>query len=131
VDQTQTYTVNDEPAWIAQPGEWYIVERQEGGWVLAYWEGDSPAWSVWFEVDARVQLSVRDRPIPAGDLWVQILAPTQTYSMTDEPAWIAQPGEWYRVISQDADWALAYWEGDSPEAAVWIQIDARAQLMRA
>jgi hypothetical protein len=130
-EETQTYGIDNNPAWIAQPGEWYIVERQEGGWVLAYWEGDSPAWSVWIEVDGRVQLSVLDRPIPPGDLWAQILAPTEAYTPTDQLAWIAQPGEWYRVLTQEGNWVLAHWEGDPPTNAVWIQVDGRVQLSRA
>jgi hypothetical protein len=31
-----------------------------------------------------------------------------------EPAWIALSGEWYRVLTQEDNWVLAYWERDSP-----------------
>jgi hypothetical protein len=101
---------------------------QENGWALAYWEGDSPALSVWIEADGRVQISVQDRPLPPPDYWLQILAPTEAYTPTDALAWVASPGEWYRQISQDGGWALAYWEGDSPSAAVWIQLDNRVAV---
>jgi hypothetical protein len=70
-------------------------------------------------------------PPPVSELWLLVLDATQTYTVTDEPAWIAQPGEWYRVIMQEADWALAHWEGDPPEVAVWIQLDGRVQLTQA
>jgi hypothetical protein len=127
---TQTYGQDDSPQWIAQPGEWYVVERQEGGWALAYWEGDSPAWSVWFQVDPRVEVSVQNRVIPGQALWLLILGPTQAYGQDDSPAWIAQPGEWYQVIQQDANWVLAFWEGDTPAGAVWIELDSRVDLQR-
>ncbi len=57
VQPSQTYGLDDSPQWIAQPGEWYVVQRIEDGWALAYWEGDSPEWSVWIPVDERVELS--------------------------------------------------------------------------
>ena len=107
-----------------------MVERQEGGWALAYWEGDSPAWSVWFQVDNRVEMSVQDRVIPGQALWILVLAPTQTYGQDDSPAWIAQAGEWYQVIQQDGNWVLAFWEGDAPAAATWIELDGRVELQR-
>jgi hypothetical protein len=64
------------------------------------------------------------------DLWLVVFAPTQTYSITDEPLWTAEPGEWYRVLEQDEGWALAVWEHDPPEWTVWIEIDGRVQLVR-
>jgi len=67
-------------------------------------------------------------PPPARELWLVVLAPTQTYSVTDEPLWEAQAGEWYRVLGQENGWALAVWEGDPPESSVWIELDARVQL---
>ena len=127
---TQTYGLDNSPLWIAQPGEWYVVVSQEAGWALAYWEGDSPDWSVWIQIDGRVEVSVQDRAIPGQVLWALILAPTQTYAQDDSPAWIAAPGEWYQVIQQDGNWILAFWEGDTPAAAVWIQLDSRVQLQR-
>ncbi len=127
---TQAYGLDDSPLWIAQPGEWYVVERQEAGWALAYWEGDSPAWSVWIQVDARVEVSIQDRVIPGSALWVLILGATQAYGQDDSPAWIASPGEWYQVIQQDGNWVLAFWEGDTPASAVWIELDGRVNLQR-
>jgi hypothetical protein len=39
-----------------------------------------------------------------------------------DPAWTASPGEWYRVLQEDAGWVLGYWEGDSPASAVWMEV---------
>jgi hypothetical protein len=43
--------VADVVAWVAQPGEWYIVQGIEGGWALAVLDvdaaapgNDSPVW---------------------------------------------------------------------------------------
>jgi hypothetical protein len=61
----------------------------------------------------------------AEDIWLSILAPTPAYSMSDQVLWIASPGEWYWLISREGDWALAAWEFDPPEAAVWLELDDR------
>jgi len=45
-----------------------------------------------------------------------------------EPAWMALSGEWYRVLTQEDNWALAYWEGDSPEYAIWIGLTEAVAL---
>jgi hypothetical protein len=43
-----------EPVWIAQAGEWYIVQLVEGGYALAVLESDAAAAGndspVWFEI---------------------------------------------------------------------------------
>jgi uncharacterized repeat protein (TIGR01451 family) len=67
-------------------------------------------------------------PAAATQLWLEILAPTPAYGPDDEVWWEAQPGEWYQVISVEADWALAYFDGDIPENAVWIQVDERVSI---
>lgn len=54
-----------------------------------------------------------------------VFAPTPAYSLLDEVLWIAAPGEWYRLLTQEGGWALAVWEGDSPEWVVWIELDDR------
>lgn len=64
--ETQTLNVDGEAAWVASPEEWYLVTYQEPGWVLAFWEGDSPASVVWIEVDSRVELLIADRPLPVS-----------------------------------------------------------------
>jgi len=66
-------------------------------------------------------------PSPA-QLWLQVVGPTQTYAMDDSPAWEASPGEWYYVLSQDEGWALAVWEGDPPENAVWIELNENVEF---
>ncbi len=67
-------------------------------------------------------------PPRVPELWFQVLEPTPAYSSTDEVLWIAAPGEWYRVLDQDAGWALALWEFDPPDALVWIELDGRVEL---
>jgi hypothetical protein len=58
-------------------------------------------------------------------IWLLILDSTPAYSMTDEVLWVAAPDEWYWLISEEGGWALAAWEFDPPEAAVWIELDHR------
>jgi hypothetical protein len=128
---TEAVSTENEVLWIAQPGELYYVVREEGGWVLAIWEGDTPFWQVWIQLDARVQQLTLDRPGPGatiGQIWLVVFSPTDAYTVTMDPAWVANPGEWYRVVSIEADWALAVWEGDPPDVQVWIQIDNRVEI---
>jgi hypothetical protein len=66
-------------------------------------------------------------PATAGTLWVQILQPTQVYSVTDDPLWIATPGELYWVSMETPGWLLVVWEGDSKAWSVWIADDGRVQ----
>lgn len=72
----------------------------------------------------------------AGELWLLVLEPTAAFAPgADEPAWVAEPGEWYWVINRIAArdstgtgvWALAAWEFDPPSAAVLIRLDERVQ----
>jgi hypothetical protein len=60
-----------------------------------------------------------------GEMWLQILAPTQAYSVEMDPLWVATPGEWYIVTQTDGGWALAVWEGDTTGWSVWIEMDQR------
>jgi len=53
---------------------------------------------------------------------VLVLEPTPAYTPSMEVAWLATTGEWYRVLTQEEGWVLAYWEGDSPELVVWIEV---------
>lgn len=69
-------------------------------------------------------------PPPVAELWLVVFAPTQAYSVTDDPLWVSQPGEWYRILLEESGWALAVWESDPPEWAVWIELDQRVQLTR-
>jgi hypothetical protein len=118
-----------QPLWLAQPGEWYYVVAEEAGWALGIWEGDTAEEPVWIQIDTRAELQMADRPIPRPQLWLVVFAPTQTYSVTNDPLWVALPGEWYRVVRQETGWALAIWELDPPEWSVWIPLDG-VQLTR-
>jgi plastocyanin len=68
-------------------------------------------------------------PAPrAPELWLSVLEATPAYSMTDDILWIASPGEWYRILDQDAGWALTVWEFDPPDLTVWIELDGRVEV---
>ncbi len=43
-------------------------------------------------------------------------------------AWVASPGEWYRVLQYDANWALGVFESDPTNTAAWICLDERVEL---
>jgi hypothetical protein len=64
-----------------------------------------------------------------GEQWLQVLAPTQAYSIEMEPLWMAAPGEWYIVNTVEDGWALAVWEGDTTGWTVWMQMDQRVMSM--
>ena len=66
--------------------------------------------------------------IPAED-WLLILRPVQTYALNMEPLWIAEPGDWYRVALTEGGHALALWEYDADQWAVWIPLD-EATILR-
>jgi len=117
----QAYSTSDAPLWIAQPGEFYWVMRQEGSWILAVWEGDTCVWAVWIRADGVELITLNRRPPPdARALWVLIFGEVRTYSLTLAPLWVALPGEWYEVIRREDGWTLGRWEGDPPNLAVWI-----------
>jgi hypothetical protein len=95
---------------------------REPGWILGVWEGDTQGWAEWFRVDdAEIVLLNRAAPPPSGPVSLLIYEPTPVYSATMDPLWIAQPGEWYDVLSYGDGWALARREGDPPGSEVWIQ----------
>jgi hypothetical protein len=120
---TQMFSVDMAPLWIAQPGEWYYVVEMEAGWALVVWEGDSAEWTEWVPVDDRTALVITDRPVPMQPNFLVIQLPTIAYSVTMEPLYEAQPGEIYQIRMIESGWALAIWEGASPDEQVWIQID--------
>jgi len=64
-----------------------------------------------------------------GETWLQVLAPTDAYSLDMVPIWTAQPGEWYFVVRVEDGWALAIWEGDTTGWSVWISMDQRVTAM--
>jgi hypothetical protein len=120
-----------DPLWLAMPGEWYIVTEQDAGWALAVWEGDTTGWSVWIQMDQRVNATVIDRADPriASELWLVSHESTEAYSAASmQLVWMTSPGEWYRVLQTDGGWALAVYETDPLSASVWIPIDARVEL---
>jgi Domain of unknown function DUF11 len=122
VSPQQVYSVDDDPLWIAQNDELYWVAREEAGWLLVVWEGDSKAWSVWIRDQGVVRLTL-DRPAPpdAGDVWLVAFGRVQTYFEDMSPAWITSAGEWYFVILREGGWALVRYETDPPNIVVWIQ----------
>ena len=72
-------------------------------------------------------ITVIETPVPTpvpptgGTVWVRILTPQQTYSVTDDLLWIAQVGELYWVFLEQDGWLLVVWEGDTRAWSVWIR----------
>lgn len=66
---------------------------------------------------------------PDQELWAFVRARTEAFYPDGSPAWVAEPGEWYRVVEIDASqsWVLVYWEWDAPTNRVYIRADARLQ----
>src|SRR5581483_8241053 len=48
--------------------------------------------------------------------WLAVRSPTQAYGVDDSPLFVAQPGELYRVIQFQDDWALVQADGDPPSS---------------
>ena len=119
----QTFSVTDDPLWIAQVGELYWIELEEGGWLLVVWEGDTRAWSVWIR-DQGVQRMTLDQPAPpeTGQLWLVVFQPVQALFEDGSPAWIAGAGgpEWYQVLGRESGWVLGRSEDDPSAVPVWI-----------
>ena len=42
---------------------------------------------------------------------------------------MASPGEWYYVLDQSGGWALAAYDGDPPENAVWIELNENVTVV--
>lgn len=57
-----------------------------------------------------------------------VIEPTEAYTPDDEIAWEAESSEVYNVLLVEGDWALAHWEHDPPEQAVWLKLDERVSL---
>jgi plastocyanin len=68
------------------------------------------------------------QPPTPPEVWILVLDDTPAFTLTDDFAWIALPGEWYQVVDVDSGWALARWEFDPPSSIVWILIDDRVDL---
>jgi len=64
----------------------------------------------------------------AVETWVLVLDTTQLYNDAGQAVGSASAGEWYRVVSQDGDWVLAYAESASPDAAVWMLLGPTVAL---
>jgi hypothetical protein len=80
--------------------------------------------------DAQAPVDVAGIQVPppvgqAGEVWLQIVAPTEVYSPDMEPMGTAEPGEWYLVTEMEDGWALTVWEGDTTASSVWIPMDDR------
>lgn len=63
------------------------------------------------------------------EMWLSVLESTEALTDGGEVAFVAQPGEWYRVTDIDGDWARVVRESDLPESAVWISLSARVELI--
>jgi len=68
------------------------------------------------------------QPPTPPEAWILVLDDTPAFTLTDDFAWIALPGEWYQVLDVDSGWALSRWEFDPPSSVVWIQVDDRIDL---
>ena len=98
----------DSAEWLARPDE-----LLETSLVLAFTRED----------DLGEAVAVRPRR-----RWIQVLESTPTYTDAGDPMWTAEPDEWYRVVRREEAWALAVWELDPPESAVWIIVDERVRM---
>jgi hypothetical protein len=67
----------------------------------------------------------------SDEIWAVVLEASPARYQDGSVAWIAQPGEWYRVVNLDATgrWALGYLDGGDPANMVWIATDSRLQLI--
>src|SRR5438067_992132 len=61
-----------------------------------------------------------------GELWLQVVPPTQVSSVDMDPLWVESAGEWDMVTSSQDGWALAAGEDDTTGWSVRIQMDQRA-----
>jgi N-acetylneuraminic acid mutarotase len=92
----------------------------------------SPYWehtAIWTGAEMIV-FGRRDDPGRYRPYWLEILQPAQVYGVDDAPLWTAQPSERYRVVDIEDGWALAVWEGNTPDWSVWIPLDSRTELTR-
>jgi hypothetical protein len=62
-------------------------------------------------------------------LWLNILRPTDAFSVVMEPLWTAQPGEWYEVRLTEVGWALVIWEYHTAADQQWIELDTRVSAL--
>jgi len=60
--------------------------------------------------------------------WLTVRSPTQAYGVDDSPLFVAQPGELYRVVQFQDDWALVQADGDPPSLEEWVAVDDRVEL---
>jgi hypothetical protein len=116
-----------DPLYTAQPREWYLVREVEAGWALGIWEYDSLQEQEWILLDESVRLANVDHETEQ-QLFLSVMEPTEAYSVTMDPVWVAQPGERYFVREIEAGWALVIWEHDPATWQEWIQLDGRVQL---
>lgn len=62
------------------------------------------------------------------EIWLVVFAAVDVLSVSDEPLWTAEPGEWYAVYIQIDGWVLGRWESDPPEWLVWIALGPNVGL---
>jgi ligand-binding sensor domain-containing protein len=63
-------------------------------------------------------------PLP----WVVVFQPTPLYDIAGQVVANAEPGDRYRVLAVESDWALVGPEDGPPEATRWISLDGRVEL---
>lgn len=66
---------------------------------------------------------------PASQVWLHVLAPSQTYSVAMDPLGIAQPGDRYSIRQINAGWALVVSELGPPDWEEWMQIDDNVEII--
>jgi hypothetical protein len=62
--------------------------------------------------------------------WLEVLVPTEVYSVEDTLLRNAVAGEQYKVTDRAGGFALAVRDGHGADQSVWIALDARVALRR-
>jgi hypothetical protein len=115
---TQTYSVTNDPLWIAQVDELYYVVAVESGQILGVWDGDTQFWQVWFDSEAAQILNLNKQPPALADQpYIHIFQPVAMYSLEMDPVGVAEPPADYPVLRHEDGWTLAIADG----MLVWIQ----------
>jgi hypothetical protein len=82
-----------------------------------------------FTRDSDLSEAVPIRPRAISQLWMLVLAPTPIYADGADPIGMAEPGNWYRVLSQEAGWALVAPESGGEDSSLWLIVDGRVNAV--